>query len=97
MAHILLNNVCPTNAIPFEANDNGKRRIWDKEFDLVMDERTGEVLGSPEYLAHVQKRAESNGLRWPETMKQESAKAKRYDYARKLSRVAEVEDRMEEK
>ncbi len=88
--------LCPTDAIPFVENDNGKRRIWDKEFDLVTDERTGEVLGTPEYLSHVQKRAEGNGLVWPETMKQESAKVKRYEYARKLSRVADVEDRLAE-
>ena len=89
-------NLCPTNAIPFTANDNGKRRIWGKEFDLVTDERSGEVLGTTEYIEHVRKRAEDKGLLCPEDMKHESARVKRYGYAQKLSHVADVEEPIEE-
>lgn len=84
--------LCPTNAIPFTANDSGKRRIWDKEFDLVIDERTGEVLGTPEYLAHVRSRAVDKGLHWPDDLRHESAQVKRYDYAKKLCHVADTDD-----
>jgi len=97
MGCLVCANLCPTDAIPFEANDNGKRRIWGKEFDLVADERTGEVLGPPEYLAHIRKRGNNNGLRMPDDMKHESAKVKRFDYAQKLCRVAEVNEPVAEK
>ncbi|MBS1260700.1 MAG: NADP-reducing hydrogenase subunit HndD [Calditrichaeota bacterium] len=85
-------HLCPTDAIAFVADDNGKRTIWDKQFDLVTDERTGEVLGTPEYLEHVRQRATDRGLRWPDEMKHESAKVKRRTYSSKLARVGRIEE-----
>jgi NADH dehydrogenase/NADH:ubiquinone oxidoreductase subunit G len=49
-------HACPTGAIPF-AETNGKRTIWDHEFDLVLCPSTGDVLGTPEQLDHFAKKA----------------------------------------
>ncbi len=46
---------CPTEAIPFEESDD-KRRIWEKEFDLVHCEVSGEPIGTPEQIEYFAKR-----------------------------------------
>ena len=47
---------CPTNAIPFEEAD-GKRRIWDQEFNLVLCWSSGEPIGTPEQIEHIAKQS----------------------------------------
>ena len=46
---------CPTEAIPFEDVGN-KRRIWEKEFDLVRCEISGEPIGTPEQIEYFAKK-----------------------------------------
>lgn len=47
---------CPTNAIHFE-EANGKRRIWNKEFNLVSCWSSGETIGTLEQIWHFAKRS----------------------------------------
>ncbi len=63
---------CPTNAIPFEEFDN-KRRIWEKEFDLVRCKVSGEPIGTPEQIEHFAKRC---GLPKEDFLKSDSARKK---------------------
>jgi len=47
---------CPTNAIPFE-EDEVKRRIWGKEFNLVRCWFSGEPIGTLEEIWHFSKKS----------------------------------------
>ena len=63
---------CPTNAIPFEEAD-GKRRIWDQEFNLVLCWSTGEPIGTPEQIEHI---AKHSGLQLDSFLKSAKARLK---------------------
>lgn len=50
-------HVCPTGAVKIEEN-NGKRRIWGKEFDLVKCPRCGRHFSTREQLEYVSNKLE---------------------------------------
>ena len=74
-------HACPTDAIPFTEAD-GKRTIWDHEFDLVQCPITGDVLGTPEQLDHF---AKKSGL--PRDYFDKSDRARKLETARVFVKV----------
>ncbi|MBD3165759.1 2Fe-2S iron-sulfur cluster binding domain-containing protein [bacterium] len=72
---------CPTDAIPM-TEENGVRHIWDKDFELVRCEVSGEPIGTPEQIKHF---AEKSGL--PESYFTKSDRQRKKETAADLARV----------
>lgn len=54
-------NVCPTDAIAYEQDEN-TRTIWNRDFELVRCKECGAVMGTPESIAHAMKEASGEEL-----------------------------------